>query len=228
MPAQQQQRTLCALVQQFNLAPAAYVDPSWLPPEWLPQFERWGGVGGAMHPRTANALSHWLLRQHALAQAFDFDFSAADKRLALLDAAAFRKLARYLGLAIYARCLRGVVERSARGTLVQRIGADAYDFVLRKAPAVNLGGSAQRVDPASADLEAQLIATGGARLLAALPCGAPAVRSRAQLKLPRPARFGTADGSAVAAASESEAAATRRVLISHFIPELVPQWAWLF
>jgi hypothetical protein len=217
-PACSQPPALFALVQQFNLAPATYVDASWLPRDWLPQFER---LRGAMHTRTAQALSRWLLTQHALADEFDFDFGAKDKRLALLDGPAFQKLARYLGLAVHARSLRGVVQRAARNVLMQRIGADAYEFLLRSAPVIDAGAGAQRIDPAAADLEVKLLETGSRCLLEALPDSAHAAKRRAQLKLPRSA-------SSNAGASEPQAAVTRRLLISHFIPAVLPQWAWLF
>ncbi len=207
---------LAGLVRQFNLAPADYVDASWLPAGWPARY----ADAESLHGRTAAALSRWLLQQHGLADQFDFDFAAREKRLALLDAPALRTLARYLGLAHYAPYLRRVVARETRSTLMQRIGGPGYAFLLNAALSTRAGTPAA-LDAHADDFDTRLLNAGAVALLAALPCPAGALRARVQLKLPRTAAH-------CPAAPVAEAAGIRTLIFTRLIPAVAPQWLWLF
>jgi type III secretion protein K len=208
---------LAGLIRQFNLAPAGYVDASWLPAGWSARY----ADAESLHGRTAAALSRWLLQQHGLADQFDFDFAAREKRLALLDVPALRTLARYLGLAHYAPYLRRVVAREARSTLMQRIGGPGYAFLLNAALLPTHAGTPTALDAHADDFDTRLLHAGAGALLASLPGPASALRRRVQLKLPRAAAHSPA-------APVAEAAGIRTLIFTRLIPAVAPQWLWLF
>ena len=210
--------TLVALAREFNFAPANYVDPSWLPAEWAENFTL---LRASLHTRALDVVSRWLLQQHGLEQDYDFDFSATEKRVALLDRPAFAKLARYLGLCAHARSVRSLVERGAVTALIGKLGREAYDFAVLRA--TSPAKPAPRINPSDDGFVTQLTGEGSRRLFGLLNGGSSAVLRRARLKLPRDAVPTDA-----LPFSDEEQAETRRLVLTHLIPELEPRWVTLF
>ena len=161
------------------------------------------------------------MQQHGLERDFDFDFSATEKRVALLDRAAFAKLARHIGLCVYARSVRSLVERGAVAALIGKLGREAYDFALLRATPT--AAPAPRLNPSDDGFVTQLTGEGSRRLFGLLNGGSSAVLGRARLKLPRDAVPTDA-----LPFSDEERAETSQLVLTHLIPELEPRWVTLF
>jgi hypothetical protein len=213
-------QSMQALVLEFNLAPANYVDPSWLPVETSVVF---AAVAAGFGKRALDVVSRWLLSEHALQDAFDFDFSEPLKRIALVDRASLQHLARHLGLLAVAKALRTTIDRVSVGALKARLGAQNYEFALRHGTAANVLAAPARVDLSCPRLEDRLLAVGGQRLLSFFESAPPALVGRARLKLPR--TLSPRDEDRLPSNARDRAP---DVLLKTILPEVLPQWRWLF
>jgi type III secretion protein K len=213
---------LVRLVMRFNLHPEIDLHPSWLPSNWPARHRSPARLGQAGRAVLADLLRRG---QAPVAAAADYNFDSRLKRLALLDAAALRRLAAYLGFCAHLPLFR---LRGGAGFQIRRqacrFDADAVDFVLDRVPQL----TELRMD--SAVLQQRPIATGrvvidrGYRLLlgAAAPEG-EAVLRRLQHKLPR--RLSVLS---VPQLAPRQARQLHELMLSCIVPERLPQWDWLF
>lgn len=114
----------------FNYAPAAYIDVSWL------QSLEQGDVVEAIlnNPVAQPWMSKFILRSFNLMGEVDFNFESAVKRVALLERSRLAQTIYYAGLSLNSAMLRGIVKRQERNAIEACIGTDAFRFVLKKAP----------------------------------------------------------------------------------------------
>jgi hypothetical protein len=229
-------------VYDFNCRPLGYVDPSWLDERERPVVARLGDSGDAQ----ARALaSSWLLRRFVFAndeaadpvgaqedapRHFDFDFTAAAKRILLLDPPALNDVALLLGLSSLTHSLRKVVLRSQQLQLREVLGEPLFDFfteqVLARDPVARLVLDSQRRARLLSDASLlQTCARFGATLLL-LSCDAPGSPSLLRARL----KFARAIGSVQRSRPLPE---PRRDAVVEFsidcvIRERHPAWHWLF
>ncbi|OUM01959.1 SctK family type III secretion system sorting platform protein [Variovorax sp. JS1663] len=212
---------LVRLVTRFNLHPEHDLHPSWLPANWPARHRlpRQLGEGGRA------VLAELLRREVAPLRSTDYNFDSRLKRLALLDAAALRRLAAYLGFCAHLPLLRvrgGVgaqLRRQAR-----RFDADAVDFLLERAPqltGLRMNHAALEERPLAAG---RIVVDRGHRLLlGAAAAEGETVLRRLQHKLPRRvAALG------LPRFEPHQARQLHELMLACIVPERLPQWDWLF
>ncbi|MBF0103122.1 MAG: SctK family type III secretion system sorting platform protein [Desulfobacterales bacterium] len=128
--ALKQQDELWPLIIQFNLQPVTYIHKNKISIFLKePLFQTI-----AQNQRGKKHLSNIILSALKLQNSFDFDFSAKEKRFALLDGETLFKLTFYTGAALSASLISKIIERKALLNLKKAIGEDMYRFALKKAP----------------------------------------------------------------------------------------------
>jgi type III secretion protein K len=212
--------SLHRLVCEFNLRPDSYVDRSWLPGDWPEIYCDQGRFGA----RARALLARQILATAGLAQQFDFDFAAPEKRVALIAPEALRRLAEYCGLCIHKELLR---ERGAGRILDAVVGAfgrDAVQFVMERTPylrAVRAKGALLKEHPEIAENK---IRERGYRLLLSFLSGSgAAVFGRFRLKLPKKVAELT-----LPALEVEQAQQVTELMLLCIIPERLGEWDWLF
>lgn len=213
---------LVRLVMRFNLHPEIDLHPSWLPANWPARHRTPSRLGEAGRVVLANQLRHGKLPPGG---AGDYNFDARLKRVVLLDAAALRRLAVYLGLCVHLPLFRlrggaGVqIRRQAR-----RFDADAVNFVLDRVPELT------ELHMDNATLLQRPVATGrvvvdrGYRLLLGAVAGeGDAVLRRLRYKLPR-----RISNLGVPLLQRHQVQQLNELMLSCIVPERLPQWDWLF
>jgi type III secretion protein K len=213
---------LVRLVMRFNLHPEADLHPSWLPANWPARHRSPARLGEAGRAVLANQLRRGPLPVNGTG---DYNFDARLKRVVLLDAAALRRLAAYLGFCVHLPLFRlrggagAQIRRQAR-----RFDADAVDFVLERVPQLT------ELHMDSALLQQRPIAAGrvvverGHRLLlAAAATEGDAVLQRLRHKLPR-----RISSLGVPTLQARQAQQLNELMLSCIVPERLPQWDWLF
>jgi type III secretion protein K len=210
---------LAELIHRFNFMPAEHADRGWLPPEWNADHQ----ASLDTSPRVQDTLSQWLLARHGLQRSFCFDFAAPERRVALLPRAAFQKLASHLALVLCRGVLRNAIDRQSVDRLIQTLGIEAYEFALLKAPDIRVARPAVKLETHAAQLSQHLLFEGGRHLLAVFEPSVPALRGRAALKLPR-----EVSAAPLLVFDNEERAVAREVITACIIPEVLPQWDWLF
>lgn len=213
---------LVRLVMRFNLHPEIDLHPSWLPANWPARHRAPARLGEAGRAVLANQLRRGQMPGSGTG---DYNFDARLKRVVLLDAAALRRLAAYLGFCVHLPLFRlrggaGVqIRRQAR-----RFDADAVDFVLDRVPQL----TELRMDNAA--LLQRPMATGrvvidrGYRLLLGAAAGeGDAVLQRLRHKLPR-----RISHLGVPLLQRHQAQQLNELMLSCIVPERLPQWDWLF
>ena len=205
----------------FALAPARYVDPSWLAD--APHGEAYRRLAGA--GACGRRLSRWLIDSFRLAEVDLALFEAPRARLALLDRASFERVTLHVGAALRGDELRGVLSGAERTRIREAIGPEAFAFAT--AGSLLLGQPpAFGFEPHERSLPTRLIAIGAAFSLSPVAWADPAYVGRVRLKLPKPlARELLGDWTARADLPPDPALPplTRRVL-----RECAPQWQPLF
>ncbi len=207
---------------RFNLDPAAYADPSWLP-SWA----------GSARPPEARMLSAALLQAHGLAKNHDWVLDDRATRIFLIAPNALRDLALGVGIAAHRDSLRRVVKQHDLQALRASLG-DALD-TLWLPLAETIPRSRERIERATLEVAAiesgelsTLLRTEGARQLLRLIDGsAPARRgsaARAAFCAPRRLALESpqADGSPTASTRLLDA------VIDSLVPQWAPAWTWLF
>jgi type III secretion protein K len=207
------------LIHRFNFLPAPDADASWLPHDWGAEHQ--ASLDTSAHVQ--DLLSHWLLARHGLQQSFCFDFSAPERRVALLPRAAFQKLASHLALVLCRSVLRTAIDKQSVDRLIQTLGIEAYEFALLRAPDMRVTKPAMKLAADPSQLAQHLLFEGGRHLLAVFEPSAFAVRGRVALKLPR-----EVSASALLVFDKQERAMAQEVITACIIPEVLPQWDWLF
>lgn len=114
----------------FNCAPAAYIDVSWL------QSLEHGDVAEAL--LTSQAAQPWMskfiLRTFNLVDEMDFNFENSVKQIALMERSRLAQTIYHAGLSLNSAMLRGIVKRHERSAIESCIGTEAFMFALKKAP----------------------------------------------------------------------------------------------
>jgi type III secretion protein K len=213
---------LVRLVMRFNLHPEIDLHPSWLPANWPARHRSLARLGEAGRAVLANQLRR---AQMPVSGTGDYNFDARLKRVALLDAAALRRLAAYVGFCVHLPLFRlrggagAQIRRQAR-----RLDADAVDFVLDRVPQLT------ELHMDSDLLQQRPIATGrvvvdrGHRLLlGAAAAEGDAVLQRLRHKLPR-----RISNLGVPQLQPRQAQQLNELMLSCIVPERLPQWDWLF
>jgi type III secretion protein K len=213
---------LVRLVMRFNLHPEIDLHPSWLPANWPARHRSLARLGEAGRAVLANQLRR---AQMPVSGTGDYNFDARLKRVALLDAAALRRLAAYVGFCVHLPLFRlrggagAQIRRQAR-----RLDADAVDFVLDRVPQLT------ELHMDSDLLQQRPIATGrvvvdrGHRLLlGAAAAEGDAVLQRLRHKLPR-----RISNLGVPHLQPRQTQQLNELMLSCIVPERLPQWDWLF
>ncbi len=203
----------------FNLYPATYAHPSWLP--------QWGSVIPAAEPADElqaqplwiRAVSSALLRSESLEQYFDCDFFDPAKRLALLDAITLTRIAGLVSATLLRARLRRVVGQAEVRAVHECIGAEAHAFSVRWAGALPQIHLPVEDDPWPTRAAWERVSV--ARLFSALPSHAVGVIGRLRLRFPR--RWNLSAQRLV----EPQRAALMQLITAVTI-ESAPQWGWLF
>ncbi|AGU53189.1 hypothetical protein VAPA_2c06300 [Variovorax paradoxus B4] len=213
---------LVRLVVRFNLHPEIDLHPSWLPAEWPAQHRvpaRLGEAGRAV-------LAGQLRRGEGPASGIaDYNFDARLKRLALLDAAALRRLGAYLGFCVHLPLFR---LRGAAGAQIRRqarrFDADAVEFLLERVPQITelrMDNAALQQRPFS--IGRVVVDRGYRLLLATAAAEGEVVRRRLGHKLPR--RISTLGAPSL---QRRQLLQLNELMLSCIVPERLPQWDWLF
>jgi hypothetical protein len=166
----------------FNLFPATYAHWSWI--EQLGFCELSADPAGLPTASTywIRSVSDALLTEFALEQQFDFDFSSARKRVALLDADAAIILAKHVAAILLRERFRTVIAREAVAELRAKVGADAHRFALQfDGDVPRLTGLAEQLTWCATEHWDRYMA---ALVAACLPEGAFGVHGRLQLRFP--------------------------------------------
>ncbi len=205
------------LVCEFNLRPDTYMAPGWLPDHWPDRYRQQLALG----PRAGRMFAHHALASNGLDKLYDFDFSAQDKRIALIAPDALRRIAEYCGLCAHKMLLAESRLRHVRDAARTQFGKDAVQFVMERTPEMAARYKALPPDP---ELAATKIRARGYRLLLGLlsTTGA-AVYGRARLKLPREV---VQRGPQMLDATKCQHLA--ELIVLSIIPERISEWDWLF
>lgn len=176
---------LFTLQLHFNLFPASYVDPSWLPKSAASEADL--TVGGS--PFWMRSLSSALLREWQLEQQFDCDFRDPAKRLALLDAVLLLRVGGLASAALLRERIRRTVDGASLAVMQRAIGIEAHRFALRwredlgeLAEIATLWNRKLDRDWPTAD---EWAAHSASLVMAAMPATASGVIGRLRLKFPR-------------------------------------------
>ena len=213
---------LVRLVMRFNLHPEIDLHPSWLPADWPARHRIPARLGEA--GRTV--LAGQLRRSQGPANgAADYNFDARLKRVVLLDGAALRRLAAYLGFCVHLPLFRlrggagAQIRRQAR-----RFDADAVEFLLERVPQLTelrMDNAALQQWPLSAGRVA--VDRGYRLLLAPAAAEGEVVRRRLGHKLPR--RISVLGAPPL---QRRQILQLNELMLSCIVPERLPQWDWLF
>ena len=216
---------LRSLVARHNLHPERDLHASWWPGHWPAGHRGAGRFGPQGQAVLSRLVRHGVFGPELGDGAFDDDFDAPVKRLALLDGRSLRLLAATCGLAAHRNLFRqwgwaGPARRQAR-----RWAPDAADFVEERVPALpllpmNMHSAEQRPQGLG-----QLMLRRGHRLLMALLAAEAGPRTLARVRMKFPRRFA---GETLPALSEPQRRQLEELVLSCIVPERMPEWDWLF
>ena len=207
-----------AALLRFNLQPASYAHPSWLP-LWARELE-------AITPRVRNALSIELLCEHHLDTVHDWDMHDRAGRLFMIGPDVRDQLALVIGIAFHRDSLRQVVLKPRLNALRAVLG-DALDTLwLPVAEAVERSPTAISIawTPLdSSSIRQTLIADGYHQMLRLCDPTHRAVWGRAMLCMPR-----ALASRKVPALGGAPAARLLDGIVTDIIPRGASSWTWLF
>lgn len=208
-------------VLRFNLEPAEYADPSWLP-GWAPHAT----------PRVRRALSHGLLCEHGLEALFDWSLDAPAARLFMMDPAARQPIDLAIGIAAYRDSLRQVVRKDRLVALRECLGEPLSALWLGVAETVPRSAVPLALEWASFDapaLSQALADRGRLELSHLLDAAVPAQRAAAaRVAFCLPRRHAETPEGAAPALSSAQAARMTDAIVTDLLPRWAPQWIWLF
>jgi type III secretion protein K len=219
---------LVRLVTRFNLHPETGLHPSWLPAAWPARHRvpsRLGPAGQAVLAGLLQRREAGHIGQGGAAPGLDFQFDSRLKRLVLMDAAALRRLAVYMGFSVHLPLFK---QRGGAGAQLRRQARryddDAVDFVLDRVPHLSelqMDHQPLLQRPVCAG---RVAVQRGYRLLlgAAAPEG-EAVLRRLQHKLPQ-----RVSALGVPALQPRQLQQLHELMLLCIVPERLPQWDWLF
>jgi type III secretion protein K len=222
-PAPPQHVAFYRMVCEFVLRPDTYLHVTRVPADWPPAYQHFSRFGEAGR----RLIARHLLAAYGVAQTAQADFAASTPlaRLALLPGAALEQLASYAGLLLHRAWLRDALQqRRVRADVVGKLGADALELALERAPEFGaLGETLEpwRDDPAA--LPAVIRARGGRLLADFIGAAGAAVERRATLK------FNLAiDSEAPYLLNHAQRDQFGELLFLYLIPERFAAWDWLF
>ena len=202
----------------FNVSPAAYAHPSWLPS---------GSLSSVHSSRVARRqLSDALIAEHGLDDCFDWSLSSPVLRPMLLSPASWTELALTVGVLAHRAALRQVVKRDQLAQWSALLG-DRMDFLWADvAERIPAAPTVSKASPSTATVAA-MIDDGQAVLLALLnpqhDFAHANVLRRTQLRLPR-ARL--SDPSAWYP-EVTQPHALAESLMDDVLPRRSSRWTWL-
>lgn len=203
------------MVWTFNLAPATYCHPSWLPPG-LPDSESRHGDGDRY-------LNHWLLASYRLGERFSFDFENPLRRLVLLDCEALERVSLVFGLLSKVGALRKTLDRETLSRVRAASRIEELGFVV-----MSDLGLPQDLHPDEQVFDDDALVAMplvGARLLLKVAAdGDAAMAMRARIKFPKKPSLVSDEDSEL----EFSSARLAAWMIRECIPRVVPSWKWLF
>jgi YOP proteins translocation protein K (YscK) len=208
------------LLFDFNLKPAEYLHDTWLSPE---QSEVWRRIP-ADCTEAQSYLSDWALSEFGIGHRFDFDFSASEKRLLLIDPASLREVVLMIGLCCLRHKLRKHIDRADAQRLQQYLGSDTaaffYEHILPCPPVLHMQSSCEPLS----NLFVESVRAGILVLRSTLDVAAAPSADRAALKLPKM----HASKSALGVATDEQRQRTLVFCIDCVVRHRLPQWHWLF
>jgi type III secretion protein K len=209
------------LLYDFNVKPAGYVHESWLPANVAAE---WPSLLGSRSNKTRDLLSLWVIEYFQLVDNFDFDFSAVEKRVLLLDPLSLHKTAQLLGLAAVRYELKTRISRKDLSALKSALGEADYCFfrehILTWPNVLNYPGFSFD----GSKLCDQATRIGVEILMSCMKSVAPQSVRRALLKVPQ-AHASDVDASAL---SEEQHQSVVNFCTNCVIRGKFPQWHWLF
>jgi len=203
---------------RFNLSPASYADPSWLP--------RWAADAS---PAVLDALSIELLRDRGLDTEFDWRMPEGPARLFMLAPRELAALSVAVGVAAHRDSLRQVVLKPRLGALRSTLGNALDTLWLAVAEAVPRSGRPLSIcwEPLDAPgLRHELRCEGLRQLLRLVNAQDPsqkAAASRAVLCAPR-----GLESHPLPHLPADDAARAFGTIVTDLIPCWAPSWTWLF
>lgn len=213
-------RALMRLAVQRVLHPEGALHTSWLPPDWPLRHRHVARLNAAGRAVLADLLD----ADGAIGQVASYRFDSRFSRVALLDTAATRRLAAYVGACAHKALLQPRGAGRALRRQVRRLDADADHFVIARAPLLDT----LHLDPVP--LQRRPCGTGrvmldrGARLLLGALAGEDRrLVARVRRKLPRRlARH------KLPVLSAAQVAQLQELALLCLIPERLAPWDWLF
>jgi hypothetical protein len=214
------------IVYDFNCAPLAYVDLSWLAPSCKQPVEF---LRKTSDQQAKDAVNNWLLKQMDAANRFDFNFDVPHKRILLLDPRVLRDLSLLIGLNAAHHVISRWVRLEERQILKSCLGHDIYSFYRREVlhwPAVaRLPVSDVGLRRVPSEFLLSYLAKFGARLLL-MSCdvAGSAAYARANWKLPK--LFSSSR--CYPALAQDRALRVADFCINCVVRTREPSWHWLF
>lgn len=207
-----------AALLRFNLQPACYAHPSWLP--------AWARNVQALTPAVREALSMGLLQEHHLDALHDWDMLGHAGRLFMIEPSAREQLALGIGIACQRDSLRQVVLKPRLNALRAALG-DALDVLwLPVAEAVERSPTPISIawDPLDIGLlRRALMADGYRQMLRLCDPAHRAVWGRAVLCVPR-----ALTSPQLPVLSGAQAVRLLDGIVMDLIPRGASSWTWLF
>lgn len=205
----------------FNFAPIASLDPSWL--KSLPH----GALIAQLAPIAASRswLSAHLLQSSALSDQVWNDFSAARTRLALMDRDDLQRLLLLVGVALRHKEIRMEIDGSRIQRLRASIGKAAHEFALRSAP-LFAPSTSFSCDDALDEPRDRFVLVGACYALDVHAARDPAYLTRLAWRLPEPV-FDKL-GQFVDQHATENAEQALPPLVRRLMKETAPQWLPMF
>jgi hypothetical protein len=207
-----------AALLHFNLRPALYAHPSWLP-NWAHKLE-------TLTPRVREALSVELLREHRLDIAHDWGMHDRAGRLFMIEPDLRDRLALAIGIAVHRDSLRQVVLKPRLNALRAVLGEALDTLWLPVAEAVERSPVSISITWESfngVSLRKTLVTDGYRQMLRLVDPNQRAVWGRAVLCVPRD--LASQKRPALGAAP---AARLLDGIMMDIIPRGASSWTWLF
>jgi type III secretion protein K len=205
------------LAMRQQLHPQLGMHASWLPPAWPARHRQIARLNEGGREVVGE-----IVRRHVDGEPLTFDTPL--RRIALLDAAALRRLAAYIGLCAHKPLLQSRQTARQMRRQAARLDSDAADFIARRTPdltelKMNFSGLHER----PIGLGRVVVNRGYRLLLGVLASDSEALVRRVQLKLPR--RVSSLPPPALSARQVEQ---LRELMLMCIVPERLTAWDWLF
>ncbi|MBF0442333.1 MAG: SctK family type III secretion system sorting platform protein [Oligoflexales bacterium] len=213
---------LLTQILSFNHYPAYYIHDSWI--EILTKETK---IQGWLDIRyCGESFSRFILEKLDLTDSHDYDFSASEKRLALLPPQDLEKLVLYCGIAARHQVIGSVISRPAQHNIRSLISDQGYSFAVKSAPylfpqGVKFGTDLKLESDCSNILEI-LYYPGSLCLGLILGHCSAAFTKRLLLKLPSDCKAGF--DSAKMFEEQGHERKLAKIIVQKLLREVFPQW----